>query len=132
MMAESDKQTQKIGEGRPGPGRPPGLPNKATRALKTAILNAFETVGGEEYLVRVAKEDPKTFCTLLGKVLPLHLAGDPDTPLNTVSRVEIVIVRAENQQHPAFSESMKSDEPSFMASPMRTLPYKVADMSTVG
>ena len=82
MMPGSDKETLKIGEGKPGPGRPPGLANKATRTLKTAILNAFEKVGGEEYLIRVAREDPKTFCTLLGKVLPTQLAGDPDTPLH--------------------------------------------------
>ena len=98
-MSKPDKETLKIGEGKPGPGRPPGLPNKATRALKTAILNAFERVGGEEYLVRVAHEDPKTFCTLLGKILPTQLAGDPDPPLKTVSRVEVVLVRPGDQSN---------------------------------
>ena len=93
MMSGSDKETLKIGEGKPGPGRPPGLPNKATRALKAAILDAFEKVGGEEYLVRVAQEDPKTFCTLLGKVLPTQLTGDPDDPLETINRIEVVFVR---------------------------------------
>ena len=29
-----DKKTLKIGGGRPGPGRPPGQPNRATRELK--------------------------------------------------------------------------------------------------
>jgi hypothetical protein len=108
------------------PGRPPGLPNKATRVLKTAILNAFETVGGEEYLVRIAREDPKTFCTLLGKVLPTQLAGDLDSPLKTVNRVEFVLVRAGDRKHPDFSEAIKSDEASLMASSLRTLPYRGA------
>ena len=126
MMPGSDKETLKIGEGKPGPGRPPGLANKATRTLKTAILNAFEKVGGEEYLVRVAREDPKTFCTLLGKVLPTQPTGDPDTPLQRVDRVEMVIVSPGDRKHPEFSESITSDEPSLMASSMRSLPYRGA------
>jgi hypothetical protein len=121
MMSGSDKETLKIGEGKPGPGRPPGLPNKATRALKAAILDAFEKVGGEAYLVRVAQEDPKTFCTLLGKVLPMQLAGDPDNPLKSVTRVEFVIVSPEDRST-GFSKSITSEEPSSIASSMRTLP----------
>ena len=107
MMLGPDKETLKIGEGKPGPGRPPGLPNKATRALKTAILNAFEKVGGEEYLVRVAQEDPKTFCTLLGKILPTQLAGDPNDPIKTISRIDVVFVRPGDQSD-RVSEPIKA------------------------
>lgn len=57
-------------------GRKKGTPNKATTEVKTAILKAFDAAGGEKYLVRVAKEDPKTFCTLLGRVLPAELKAD--------------------------------------------------------
>ena len=56
--------------GRKTGGRKKGTPNKTTAKLKDAILNAFEEVGGQSYLVTVAREDPRTFCTLLGKVLP--------------------------------------------------------------
>lgn len=66
----------------PGPGRPKGVPNKATKALKDAILHAFDKVGGASYLERIAESDPKTFCTLLGKVLPLTINSDSSTPLN--------------------------------------------------
>ena len=59
-----------------GKGRVKGVPNKATAALKDAILNAFTKVGGEDYLVTVAREDPRTFCTLLGKVLPMQVTGE--------------------------------------------------------
>lgn len=56
-------------------GRKKGTPNKVNAAVKEAILNAFNEVGGESYLVRVAEDDPKTFCTLLGKVLPMEIAN---------------------------------------------------------
>jgi hypothetical protein len=62
-------------------GRRKGQPNKTTTALKDAILNAFSTAGGEAYLARIAAEDPRTFCTLLGKVLPMQVTGDADAPL---------------------------------------------------
>lgn len=59
-----------------GKGRVKGVPNKSTAAVKDAILNAFTKVGGEDYLVKVAEEDQKTFCTLLGKVLPIDVQAD--------------------------------------------------------
>ena len=72
------------GGSRPGErrgGRQKGTPNKTTAALKDAILNAFSEVGGESYLVAVAREDPKTFCALLAKVLPLQVTGGEGGPL---------------------------------------------------
>lgn len=39
-------------------------------------MGAFEAAGGQEYLLRVAKEDAKTFCTLLAKVLPAEIKAD--------------------------------------------------------
>lgn len=65
-------------------GRTKGTPNKTTSALKDAILIAFYKVGGEGYLERVAQADPKTFCTLLGKVLPLQVAGHDGGPLKVI------------------------------------------------
>lgn len=71
------KQDPKTGQFLPGVrqnnGRPKGKQNKSTVQLKKAIMNAFEKVGGEDYLVVVARKDPKTFCTLLGRVLPAEL-----------------------------------------------------------
>lgn len=69
------------GQKTPGSGRAAGTPNKTTRALKDAIMHAFEEVGGVPYLVKVARDDPRTFCTLLGKVLPLQVTGSGDGPL---------------------------------------------------
>lgn len=67
----------KLGEnrGNAGKGRPKGKPNKSTAAIKDAIIQAFEQAGGVAYLLGVAKDDPKTFCQLIGKVIPLQVEG---------------------------------------------------------
>lgn len=44
--------------------------------LKDAVLRAFEKVGGEDYLVTVARSDPRTFCALLGRMLPAEVRAD--------------------------------------------------------
>lgn len=62
-------------------GRRKGTPNKVTAQVKEAIEAAFTRAGGVEYLVGVAKEQPQVFCTLLGRVLPLQVTGDPEHPV---------------------------------------------------
>ena len=64
-----------------GPGRPKGLPNRQTVAIKEAIENAFTELGGMSYLVHVGRNDPRTFCALLGKLLPTKLANADGSPL---------------------------------------------------
>jgi hypothetical protein len=62
-------------------GRPPGIPNKTTRILKEAILLAAELEGNDTkgkdeligYLRMVARTEIPSFCTLLGRVLPLQV-----------------------------------------------------------
>ncbi len=65
---------------RRGAGRKRGVPNMLTANIKEAVQNAFLEVGGENYLVKVAKEDPRTFCTLLGKILPTQVDAQIDQP----------------------------------------------------
>lgn len=80
-----EKETLKIGKGKAGPGRPKGLPNKTTTALKEAILLAAEQAGGPggtvAYLRQQAIDNPAAFMSLLGKVLPMQVQGDPSAPL---------------------------------------------------
>jgi hypothetical protein len=52
-------------------GRQKGSPNKLTADVKAAIQAAFEEAGGKEYLVKLAREDPRTFCALVGKLVPV-------------------------------------------------------------
>jgi hypothetical protein len=82
MQVKETPKNPRPGDGTPGPGRPKGVPNKATALLKDAILKATETAGGGEpdglvnYLVAQAKQNPVAFMTLLGKVLPLQVSGE--------------------------------------------------------
>ena len=67
-------------------GRKAGTPNRMTSQVREAILRAFDQVGGEDYLVKVAQDDPKTFCTLLGRLIPAEVragigANDSDGPI---------------------------------------------------
>jgi hypothetical protein len=73
-------------------GRTKGTPNKTTKALKEMILGALDQAGGEAYLLQQARENPNAFLTLVGKVLPTTLAGDPNNPV-TVTTIKRVIVR---------------------------------------
>lgn len=66
-----------------GKGRPSGVPNKMTGEVKAMILEALEGAGGVAYLIERAS-DPRTasaFLTLVGKVLPMQVQGDPENPL---------------------------------------------------
>jgi Family of unknown function (DUF5681) len=64
-------------------GRPKGVGNKVTVALKEAILAAGERAGGEEgltgYLTRLAVENSSAYAGLLGKILPSVLAADTES-----------------------------------------------------
>jgi hypothetical protein len=69
-------QPRKRGGKRPGAGCKKGSPNKLTANVKACIVAAFADAGGKDYLVTVAKTDPRTFCALLGKILPTQVTGD--------------------------------------------------------
>jgi len=68
-------------------GRVKGTPNKITTALKDMILGALDDAGGQKYLTEQAKKNPGPFLTLLGKVLPTTIAGDPENPLLPVDEL---------------------------------------------
>lgn len=79
-------------------GRLKGTPNKTTALLKDAILMAAQNAGGETgivgYLQSQASANPGPFMTLLGKVLPTQIAGDPDNPLNHKHECTVTFVSA--------------------------------------
>ena len=59
-------------------GRVAGTPNKVTAELKETILAALDGVGGVDYLQRKAESHPAAFLALVGKVLPMTVAGTGD------------------------------------------------------
>lgn len=73
-MAEKPK----IGpnRGNAGKGRPKGVPNKTTAAIKDMIVQALDKKGGVDYLVTQADENPVAFMGLVGKVLPMQVTGE--------------------------------------------------------
>ncbi len=82
-----------------GPGRPKGIPNKNTMAIKDMILQALDGAGGVEYLIQRA-QDPKTasaFLCLVGKVLPMAITGPDGGAVQTVTRIEIVAMPDDNK-----------------------------------
>ena len=85
---------------RPQPkgGSRKGKPNKATADLKAMILQALDKAGGVAYLLDCAlnKKTQGAFLSLIGRVLPMTVAGDPANPLQAIVRIERVIVRPAN------------------------------------
>lgn len=80
-------------------GRKKGTPNKTTALLKDAILEAARKAGNAMdddrdglivYLQTQAVANPAPFLTLLGKVLPMQIAGDQENPIVTKIVREII------------------------------------------
>lgn len=88
-----NKGAFKKGEKRPNQGK--RGPNKENKALREMILQALDDQpgGGVEYLKEQAIANPGSFMTLLGKVLPTTLAGDPSAPIQHVARIELVALK---------------------------------------
>jgi hypothetical protein len=82
-----------------GMGRPKGAVNKTTALLKDAILLAAQRAGGggdeglANYLQTQALANPGPFLSLLGKVLPMTVAGDPNAPVQVIARIERIVVK---------------------------------------
>jgi len=51
-------------------GRQKGTPNKVSSKLRDDVLEALSQSGGVEYLKEQAKENPTSFMSLIGRMLP--------------------------------------------------------------
>jgi len=79
--------------GKPGPGRPKGLPNKTTRTALETIAMAAEGIGGGERLIEWAKGSPENervfWGTIYPKLLPLQVTGRDGGAIETNSKVSV-------------------------------------------
>jgi len=69
-------------------GRRIGSVNKLPASIKEMVVGALNDVGGREYLAIQAMAQPVAFMGLLGRVLPLQIAGDPNgSPIMIITGV---------------------------------------------
>jgi hypothetical protein len=78
-----------------GGGSRKGVPNKINADVKAMILGALDALGGQQYLIEQASKNPASFMTLLGKVLPTQIQGDPDSPLQ--HSIKVIYVKPGRQ-----------------------------------
>ncbi len=95
-MAVKQTGENLIGKGKAGPGRPKGKPNKATTAIKDMIIAALDGAhpeGGIAYLIGQSTENPTAFMGLVGKVLPLQIAGMGKDGEHIIATIERRIIK---------------------------------------
>lgn len=79
-----------------GPGRQVGSVNKITADLKKGIIEAAVKRGSDGkgkdglvgYLFWLARLEPRSFASLLGRLVPMHIIADED-PNTTMTREEV-------------------------------------------
>ncbi|WP_185973497.1 hypothetical protein [Mesorhizobium sp. WSM4303] len=69
--------------GNAGKGRPKGSVNKTTKAVRELVVDALHDVGGKDWLIQLAKDDPKTFSGLIGRVIPLQVDANVKSTVTT-------------------------------------------------
>ena len=75
-MSEVRDSTGKFAPGNRSGGRAAGVPNKSTKAVKEALQEAFENLGGVEALTAWARDKPDLFYQLGCKMLPMSVKAD--------------------------------------------------------
>ena len=66
-------------------GRQAGTPNRINGNVKEMVLNALEGAGGVDYLITQSQQNPGNFLSLVGRVLPMQLAGSGDDGAITIN-----------------------------------------------
>ncbi len=67
-------------------GRKKGTPNTMTKELSQMVLGALDELGGQDWLVQQARDEPSVFIPLLGKCLPkdIRIGGGLKLRVNLV------------------------------------------------
>lgn len=93
------QDTQETNRGRAGLGRPKGAVNKSTKAVKEALQEAFEGIGGSARLMEWANEQPTEFYKLWAKMLPAEVKAEVtnigDAPVGKI-QIEVISANSSN------------------------------------
>jgi len=75
METNEDFKTAEIGKGLAGPGRPKGMPNKATSKVREAIAELLErnAPNMDRWLNEVADKDPHKALDIIQKLSEYHI-----------------------------------------------------------
>lgn len=85
-----NKITENIGEGKPGPGRPKGSPNKTTALMKDAITAVYADLQAQVeerdhgHFFIWANQNPTEFYKLASKLIPLQVSGEDGGAITVV------------------------------------------------
>jgi hypothetical protein len=93
METDNDFKTPEIGKGLAGPGRPKGMPNKATSVVREAIANLLErnAPNMDRWLNEVADKDPHKALDIIQKLSEYHIPK--------LARTEVTGLDGAPQQH---------------------------------
>lgn len=86
----------------PNSGRRPGVQNRATRAVRDALVEAFDRAGGVDFLVGLAATDPATFCRLLARLVPNEIAAKVESE----TRLRIIDLSDTREAEPGDIEAV--------------------------
>jgi hypothetical protein len=102
VSEDGSKVVESAGPRKPpsaGIGRKKGVPNKATKAVKEALQEAFEGLGGVPSLIAWAKEEPTEFYKLWSKIMPTEVKAEvTNIGESPVGKIQIEIISA-NPEH---------------------------------
>ena len=93
METDNDFKTPEIVKGLAGPGRPKGMPNKATGIVREAIANLLErnAPNMDRWLNEVADKDPHKALDIIQKLSEYHIPK--------LARTEVTGLDGAPQQH---------------------------------
>jgi hypothetical protein len=110
-----------VGEWRPSRpgerrgGRKIGTPNKTTRSIREAFVEAFDELGGAPALARWGRENPNLFYPLASKLIPTEITGANGSPL--VGVVVLPALGAPSSSPDALSALRQGDGASALPIP---------------